>query len=221
MVDATRRVEPISADRRRPGRRCRRYLTSCRGRSRRRQAVSTTMRQDGGRRGSDCGRFAVRRYLESWPTLPTPRSHPSARCAEPRWAARPPNRCARTSACSARSSATPCVSRTVTTSSTSWSGRGSGRSGCGAPRSTAPSSPASSTASTSTRRSRSSGPSPTSPCWPTSPRTSIANAAAPSTSLRVSRRRTAAWPPPTSSSSRPSWTRRRSPTRSPARWSRR
>ena len=54
-----------------------------------------------------------------------------------------------------------------------------------------------STASTSTRPSRSSARSPTSRCWPTSPRTSTANAAAPFTSRRASRRRTAAWPPPT------------------------
>ena len=53
-----------------------------------------------------------------------------------------------------------------------------------------------STASTSTRRSRSSGRSATSRCWPTSPRTSTANAAAPSTSTPATRRRTAAWPPP-------------------------
>ncbi len=37
----------------------------------------------------------------------------------------------------------------------------------------------------------------TSRCWRTSPRTSTANVAAPSTSPQVSRRRTAAWPPPT------------------------
>ena len=54
-----------------------------------------------------------------------------------------------------------------------------------------------STVSTSIRPSPSSGRSPTSRCWPTSPRTSTANAAAPSTSPPASRRRTAAWRPPT------------------------
>ena len=53
----------------------------------------------------------------------------------------------------------------------------------------------------------------TSRCWPTSPRTSTANGAAPSTSRQANRRSAAAWPPRISSSTPPSWTRPRSPTR--------
>ena len=79
--------------------------------------------------------------LDGWPRPPTSRSHRSVRCGVPRWVARRPNRCGKTSGCSAQSSATRSASRTARRCSTSSSGRASSRFGCDAPRSTAPSWP--------------------------------------------------------------------------------
>ncbi len=69
---------------------------------------------------------------------PTPPSNRSEPCNAPRWAGKPPSRCARTSGCSARFSATRSASRTATRCSTSSNARASNPSACAGPRSTAP-----------------------------------------------------------------------------------
>ena len=51
--------------------------------------------------------------LGAWPRVPTSRWRRSVRCAAPGWGARRPNRCAKTSGCSAPSSATRSASRTA------------------------------------------------------------------------------------------------------------